>query len=203
MNVREPTGAAARRCVGPARGRRPARRRRPGAESTGLTLIELLVATAITGIVLAGAWGWFWSVAQASRREQARSLAQTAAASAARGIAGELTVATGVLATPAGRDPGTSLYLRRSDPSDGDLATLVVWDQARRVVWRNASGTYLADNVSGFTLDYLDAAGKSVIVGAASTAQTLRMVARVRVTLEVTVSGTIAQAVVDQPLGRS
>ena len=39
------------------------------------------------------------------------------------------------------------------DAAEEDV--LIVWDPARRVVWRNASGTYLADHVTRFAVTYV------------------------------------------------
>ena len=46
-----------------------------------------------------------------------------------------------------------------------DVATenvVIVWDAVRRVVWRNASGTYIADHVRGFNVGFLLGDGRSV-----------------------------------------
>ncbi len=38
-------------------------------------------------------------------------------------------------------------------------SVLIVWDPARRVLWRKASGTYLADHVTRFAVTYYDEGG--------------------------------------------
>ena len=57
--------------------------------------------------------------------------------------------------TPAGRDPSRSLSLVHDHPASAAETVLIVWDPARQVLWRNASGTYLADHVSRFAVEYL------------------------------------------------
>ena len=123
------------------------RRSRPGA---GFTLVEVLVAAAVTGVVLAASYGWLWSVAALARRTDDRVQATTLADAAVRGIEGDVHASVGVAPPPAGRDAALSLALVHHHPGMAPESLLIVWDAARRVVWRNASGTYIADHVGSF-----------------------------------------------------
>jgi hypothetical protein len=46
----------------------------------------------------------------------------------------------------------------------------IVWDPARKVVWRNASGTYVADHVTAFAVVYALRDGREAGGGAMSPA---------------------------------
>ena len=126
-----------------------------GPAGAGFSLVELLVASIIAGIVLSASLGWMWSVAALSRAEDDRAQAATLAAAASRAVSADVRAAAAVCQPPAGRDPSRSLSLVHDHPASAVEAVLIVWDPARRVLWRNASGTYLADHVSGFTVAYL------------------------------------------------
>ena len=134
-----------------AAGRAASRRSGPGA---GFTLVEVLVAAVVTGVVLAASYGWLWSVAALARRTDDRVQATTLADAAARGIEGDVHASIGVAPPPAGRDAALSLALIHHHPGMAPESVLIVWDAARRVVWRNASGTYIADHVSSFGVEY-------------------------------------------------
>jgi hypothetical protein len=70
----------------------------------------------------------------------------------------------------------------------------VVWDPARAVLWRNASGTYVADHITGFAVAYGLADGRWR-AGEAMTAADWPRVRRLRVELAVTVgSATVARS---------
>jgi prepilin-type N-terminal cleavage/methylation domain-containing protein len=138
------------------------RRDAPVRRGAGFSLVELLVAAAVTGVVLAGAYGWLWNVAAVAARTDDRAQAATIAAACARGIASEVRQAVGVEPPPLGRDPARALALRHDHPGSAAEDVLVVWDPSRRVVWRNASGTYLADHVTALRLAYVLAGGQTV-----------------------------------------
>ena len=63
---------------------------------------------------------------------------------------------------PSGRDPSRSLALVHDHAAAAAETVLIVWDPARGVVWRNASGTYLADHVTRFDVAYVLADGSLV-----------------------------------------
>lgn len=135
------------------------RRRR----TAGLTLVELLVAMSLTVIVLGAAWPCFWNARLAAGRVDARAQAETAAASALRRLAADLRVSTAVQAPPDGLDPRRALSLRQCAPRAPQEDVLVVWDEGRRVLWRKASGSYLADGVERFTVTYWTASGEAAV----------------------------------------
>lgn len=130
--------------------------------AAGFTLVELLVAAAITGVVVAAAFGWLWNVAALARRADDRAQSATIAAACSRAVALDVRAAVAVVQPPAGRDPAVSLLLAHDHVGVAPEDVLIVWDSARRVVWRNASGTYLADHITRFAVAYLLADGRRV-----------------------------------------
>ena len=128
----------------------------------GFSLMELLVAAAVAGVVLAAAFGWLWSLAAVAARTDDRAQAATIAAACVRGIAWKVRQAVGVAPPPSGRHPARALALLHHHPGSAAEDVLVVWDPSRRVVWRNASGTYLADHVAALRVAYLLADGRTV-----------------------------------------
>jgi prepilin-type N-terminal cleavage/methylation domain-containing protein len=128
----------------------------------GFSLVELLVAAAVAGVVLAGAFVWLWNVAAVAARTDDRAQAATVVAACARGIAHEVRQAVGVVPPPIGRDPARTLVLLHDHLDSAAEEVLVVWDPTRRVVWRNASGTYLADHVTTLQFAYVLADGRVV-----------------------------------------
>lgn len=126
----------------------------------GLTLIELLVAGAIAGGLLAAAWGWVWTTAAAARRADAGAQAVTAQAFAARMLRADLAACAGLCPPDLGLCGPAGLAIVSRDPGSGDeKVTVVAWDPGRRVVWRNASGSYLAEGVTSFAVRYFAADG--------------------------------------------
>lgn len=131
--------------------------------TAGLTLIELLVAMSLTAVVLGAAWPCLWNASAAAGRVDARSQAETAAASALRRLAADLRVSTAVQAPPEGLDTQRALSLRQCAVGVPREDVLVVWDEGRRVLWRKASGSYLADGVERFALTYWNANGEATV----------------------------------------
>ena len=121
----------------------------------GFSLVELLVASVIAGIVLSASLGWVWSVAALARAEDDRAQAATLAAAASRAVIADVRAAVGVRQPPAGRDPSLSVCVVHDHSAAAAETVLIVWDPARRVLWRNASGTYVADHVSRFAVRYV------------------------------------------------
>lgn len=168
--------------------------------SRGVTLVELLVAVAIAGVVLAAAWGWLWNVAAVAVRAGDDAQAQTAAAAAVRALTEDVRRATAVLRPRLGRDPSRALEVRhdRLDRAPDDV--VIVWDPYRRVLWRNASGTYLSDRVTAFSVAYILADGRRVR-GADLAASDWDAVRAVCVDLTVAVGGRTARRAVDVVVG--
>ena len=150
---------------------------------SGVTLVELLIATCIAAVALAGAWGWVWNAGVAARAVGARAQASTADAYAVRVIADDLAQAAGLLPAPAGRLPSEAFSLVHEHPGEPTETVTVVWDRARRVLWRKASGTYLADQVSAFSVRYFTADGSELAGASLGTVQGLARVARLEVTV--------------------
>ena len=130
--------------------------------SAGFTLVELLVAAAIIGVVLVAAFGWLWNVAAVAAKADDRAQAATIAAACTRAVACDVGAALAVVPPPSGRQPARTLALLHDRPEVAGDDVLVVWDPSRRVVWRNASGTYIADHVAAFAVAYVLADGSLV-----------------------------------------
>jgi prepilin-type N-terminal cleavage/methylation domain-containing protein len=138
--------------------------------SRGFTLVELLVAATITGVALAAASGWLWNVAALAGKTDDRAQAVTIAAACARAVARDVGTAVAVSPPPPGREPARTLALQHDAPASAAEDVLLVWDPTRRVLWRNAPGTYLGDHVVAFDVAYLLADGALVPAGEMETA---------------------------------
>jgi len=125
-----------------------------GLES-GFTLVELLLALVVAGVVLAASFGWVWNLGVLARVHDDRAQAGTIAAAAARGIADDVHAAVAVLPPPATHDPSRAVTLLHDHVAAAPEEVTVVWDPARKVVWRNASGTYVADHVTALRVTYV------------------------------------------------
>ncbi len=168
--------------------------------STGYSLIEVLLASVVTAVVLAACWGWLWNVGALAARTDDGALARTAAAAALRAVRREVRLAVALRSPAPGSDPAHSLTLVHHHPGSATEPVLVCWDPARRVLWRNASGTYLSDQVTAFTVSYLAADGART-AGADLTAAGWSAVRAVHVDLAVVVSGSRAACSGDIDLG--
>ena len=160
----------------------------------GVTLVELLVAACVSAVALTGAWAWLWSTGGAARGAAGRAQAATAAAFAVRSVADELGLATSLSCPPAGMSPDRALCMEHRHDGVAAETVLVAWDPARRVLWRKAPGTYLADHVERFTVDYFRANGRRLERADFAEAGWPQTVARVVVTAEVTVAECTARA---------
>ncbi len=161
----------------------------PGADARGcgFSLVELLVAAAIVSTVLTATWGWLWNAGSAADAISERAQAGTSAAAALRAVADDIRLATALQAPPTPLSPARTLHLQHRHVGEPAENILVVWDPERRVLWRKASGTYLADHVAAFAVEYLDAEGNELAPEeAAGDAGWWRQVARVVVGLTVT-----------------
>ena len=158
------------------------------------TLIEVLVAGSVAAVILAGAYGWLWNVAALAGQTDDRVQAGTLAAAAARAVGGDARAAVGVRQPPAGRDPARSLSLAHDHVDAAPESVLIIWDPVRAVVWRNASGTYIADHMTEFAVTYGLADGRWVS-GAEMAALDWPSVRRLRVELAATVgSATVSRS---------
>jgi prepilin-type N-terminal cleavage/methylation domain-containing protein len=166
----------------------------------GFALIEVLVAAVVAGVVLSGAYGWLWSVAALARRTDDRVQAATLVDAAARGIADDVRHSSVVLAPPAGRDVARTLALVHRHVGQSQEAVLLVWDPSRRVVWRNASGTYLADHVGRFGVAYRLDDGR-LVAGADMAMCDWPSVAAIRIELSADVGSAAASRCVETAVG--
>jgi prepilin-type N-terminal cleavage/methylation domain-containing protein len=155
------------------------------ARARGFSLVELLVASAITSIVLAGAWPWLWNVAEASRVMGARAQGSTAGAFALRVIGDDLAQAVALGPTPAGRSPHTALSVTHVHPGEAPEIVAIVWDASRRILWRKTSSSYLADQVQSFDVRYFSATGVELTDADFTDAGWPARVARLAVTVRV------------------
>lgn len=183
------------RLRGPRSGARGERR-----PDQAFTLIEVLVAAAIAAVVLAGAYGWLWNVAALAGETDDRVQAGTLAAAAARAVGGEVRAAVGVRRPPAGRDPARSLSLAHDHVDMAPEDVLIVWDPARAVVWRNASGTYIADHITGFAVVYGLADGRW-LSGVEMVSADWTSVRRLRVELAATVGSVMVSRSLEMKVG--
>jgi type II secretory pathway component PulJ len=161
----------------------------------GVTLVELLVAACVSTLALAGAWAWLWSAGMTAGDTAARAQAASVAAFAVRSIANDLGLATALSCPPAGMSPDSALCVEHRHAASAAVETvLVAWDPARRVLWRKAPGAYLADHVERFTVEYFRADGR--LLGPVDFTESgwPQTVARVSVTVSVTVDGRTALA---------
>jgi prepilin-type N-terminal cleavage/methylation domain-containing protein len=149
--------------------RRPGGEARPPVES-GFSLVELLVATATLAVVLAAAYGWVWSLGSLTATTDDRVQATTIATAVTRSVSEDVGAAVAVATPAAGRDPAYALVTVHDAVDAAPEEVTMVWDPARRVVWRNASGTYVADHIRAFRIGYVLEDGHNVDGGAMTTA---------------------------------
>jgi hypothetical protein len=162
--------------------------------------MELLVAVSVSGVALAAAWPWMWNAASAARAVDGRAQAATAASFAARSIANDLELAAALLPLPAGRPPGRSLHIEHRHPGEAAEPVLIVWDPARRVLWRKTAGTYLADRVESFTVTYFGRDGSLLAPAQIGIPGWQDDVVRVRAHIRVASPTGSGHAVADVPL---
>ncbi len=177
-------------------------RRRARLEGGGFTLVELLVGASIAAVVLSAAYAWLWNVAALADRADDRAQAATVAAAVSRTVAADVHACVRVVEPPPGRDPSRSLALVHDHVAVAAEAVLIVWDPARGVVWRNASGTYVADHISGFAVAYVLADG-ALVDGAGMSQTDWGVVRAVRVDLAATVGSATARRSVETSVGPS
>jgi len=125
----------------------------------GMSLVELLVAVALSGVIFCAAWAWFWTMSTAASTTRQRLDIVCRLAFAQRLVAADVRAAT--LVEPQSGLPTQQTGLRATLPKDGapDDEVLYVWDARRSVLWRGAPGSYVAEGVTQFAVRYLDSAG--------------------------------------------
>jgi hypothetical protein len=142
----------------------------------------LLVAMVITAVVLGAAFGWVWTLGSLAGGADDRAQAATLAAAAERTVEADVSASVAVGAPPDGRNPAVAVSLTHDRVDRAQESVVLAWDSARRVLWRNAGGTYVADHVSEFSLAYRLADG-SCVDGAAMSAASWAGVRALRVHL--------------------
>ena len=125
-----------------------------------MTLVELLIATSVAVVVLGASWAWLWNVGRFVSAADDRAQVSTAAEFAARSLAADIEAAAGLAVPPAAYSPERALVLVHRHARGGPDTVLLVWDPARRVLWRKTSATYLAENVREMDLSYFDPSGR-------------------------------------------
>lgn len=128
---------------------------RTSAKALGFSLVELLIAASLASILLAASWGWVWTTASAARRTDARGQDATAQAFAARMLRADLARCIALGTPDQGVCGPTSLTLVTRDAARGtDEIVTVAWDPRRGVLWRKATGSYLAEGVVSCAIRY-------------------------------------------------
>lgn len=166
------------------------------------TLVELLVGAAVAATLLSAAFGWLWNVAALAERTDDRAQAATLVAAASRVVAADVHACLRVGQPPSGRDPSRSLALVHDHAGLAAEVVLIVWDPGRGVVWRNASGTYLADHITRFSVAYVTGGG-SLIQGAGMSSSDWAAVRSVRVDLAATVGSATVRRCIEASVGPS
>jgi hypothetical protein len=165
--------------------------------------MELLVATCVAAVALAGAWPFVWNAGGTARAVEARAEAVTAGAFAARVVGDDLALAVALLPTPAGRAPAEAFAVLHRHPGEGPETVTVVWDGSRRVLWRKASGTYLADRVRSFAVRYFSSDGAELAGPDFAAPDWPARVARLEVTIGAGREDHVATRVLHACLGQS
>lgn len=173
------------------------------AGESGVTLVELLIAACVAAVALAGAWPFVWNAGETARAVEARAEAVTAGAYAVRAIGDDLALAVELLPTPAGRAPSEAFAVLHRHPGEEPETVTLVWDRSRRVLWRKASGTYLADRVQAFSVRYFACDGEELVGAGLLEPDWAARVALLEVTIGATRDGHSASRVLYACLGQA
>lgn len=115
----------------------------PSNDERGITLIELLVALALTGIVLTGLMSVYWSASYAFEREYSKSDTQYSARQAKERISNDLRESKSFLI----QDGGQKLHLVK----DGEEVDYYVNNQQLYRDSSNASPSPVVNNIESIT----------------------------------------------------
>jgi len=168
----------------------------------GFSLVELLVAVAVAGVVLTAGWAWCWSLSGSSAAACARLDAASSAAFTQRLTTAELAECLGLVAAPSCRCSATSIaFVVPSGDGHTELVTYV-FDAARRVLWRKSPSAHLAEGVDAFAVVYRDADARPLSCDASGglPAAALPLVRRVDLTVTVRCGARTALACWQVPL---
>jgi len=134
--------------------------------TAAFSLIELLIAVTLAGVVSCAGWAWCWSSTGVCARSRDRLEASSSLAFVRRLATTELHGAACLLNTPSCSCTGHSLVCA-VPASDGRSLQLVsyAWDEHRGVVWRKAPGSHLVEGATRFDVAYSDDANHPVACG--------------------------------------
>jgi prepilin-type N-terminal cleavage/methylation domain-containing protein len=136
---------------------RRAGHRRAGHRRAGFSLVELLVATAIAGVVLAGGWAWCWSASSTCAAGAERLDAGSSLAFAQRLSTTELRQCLALSGSAGAGCSATAIsFVAPVASGVGSELITYVWDPGRHVLWRKAPGSHVAEGVDSFSIVYLD-----------------------------------------------
>jgi len=153
----------------------------------GFSLVELLVAVAIAGVVLTAGWAWCWSVSGSSAAACARLDAASAVAFTQRLTTAELEECLGLVAASSCRCSATSIaFVVPASDGDTELVTYV-FDPGRRALWRKSPSAHLVEGADTFAVVYRDADSRILTCDASGglPAAALPLVRRVDLTITV------------------
>lgn len=127
--------------------------------SGGFSLIELLVAIALAGGLLASAWGWAWAVTAAGARADDAHELRSALAYAQRTLGADLRGARRLApeAGPGCTESALTLHIMQDDAGARDVP--IVFDPVRDLLWRLTSSCHLIDGVTDCRFSYYDGGG--------------------------------------------
>lgn len=131
----------------------------------GFSLLELLVALVLAAGLLGASWTWAWNLCSTCRRSDAIMDARSRIAAARRLL--DRDVSTARLAPSVA--PGcSSECLTLAITHVGEQPEIVTyrWDPTRRVLWRKAPGSHVADDAAAFGVTYLGDYGEPVACAA-------------------------------------
>jgi len=132
----------------------------------GMTLVELLVAVCLASLLLMGAWPWCWTMVQASHQTAQRAEAESSLAFAGRLFTSEARRAVALGDGAGGGCGSSSVTLQTFDAVTGQTQAVTYrYDPARRVLWRKASGSYVAERLSSCDFTYFGADGSQILPG--------------------------------------
>jgi Prokaryotic N-terminal methylation motif len=156
---------------------------------SGLGLVELMVALAITATLLAAGWCWLLNVQRCALHGATAAQACTSGAFARRLMACELRRSTGLSTAGAGCGRHALTFVVPAKEVSQSGVVSYVWDESRRVLWRKAPGSYLQERVSDFSVELWDQDGRPLDPEADGVFTDSALVAAARVRLSVTADG--------------
>lgn len=122
--------------------------------NAGFSLVELLIAAVLATGLLGASWSWAWNLCATSRGGDAAMDAVSRVAAARRLLDRDVGVAR---LAPAVAPGCSSECLTLAITHLGEEPEIVTyrWDAARRVLWRKAPGSHVADGAAAFRLTYM------------------------------------------------